>query len=334
MHSLRAAAAAIAVAAIFVFLIGCGGGSSPRPAPPPPQPSGTIRLEGRILAADNPSVLFPSATVTLQPSGNTTATDGNGHFAFSGLASVALTVQVNPAQQPQYLACEILLPALQRDYLNLNIALLPRSAEQVTNLAISPEDQVVEIGTQVQFLAGIQTTTGTRGLRPTWVALGTAGNIDETGVFTANAVGESTIYAFSGTKYTATTLKTVNRRAPAILDVLVDPLLLPASGGQIVVTAPVTDAQGVRVAEALFFAPDGTFVKRTMDLAAGSATDGTYRATYQVPPNNNVPDSKGVQAAQVYQVRVRAVDGSGEAALSKIVEFTVEGLSPPPPPPD
>ena len=328
MHSLRAAAATIIVAVIFGALVGCSSGNNN--VQPPPGPAGTIRLEGRIIAADSLGALFPSASVTVNP---TVTADNNGHFAFSGLPSAPLTVEVNPAFQPEYQPCAVLLPALTSNYLNLNIAVLPRSAGTVTSIAIGPLEQTVEIGSQISFTAGIVTSAGTTGLRPTWVALGPAGSIDENGLFTASATGRSTIYAFSGERFTSTTIEVVREQGPSILDIFLDPTQLPAEGGQMVVTAPLADADGVRSAQALFFAPDGTFASAPLALVAGSAPSGTWRGTSLIPPNTNLPNASGVQAPMRYQVRVRAVDTTGRVTLSKAAEFFVAGLAPPPPPP-
>ena len=330
MHSLRAAAAAIIIAAIFGSLLGCGSGGD---EVAPPGPGGTIRLEGRVIAANNAGLLFPSASIKVLPAGQIVTADGNGHFVFTGLDSVPLTIQVNPISYPQYQPCAIVLPALTANYLNLNVAVLPRTAGTVSSLRIGPQDQEVELGAEVPFAAEIVTSSGAAGLRPTWVALGSAGSIDEDGLFTATATGESTILAFSGERSATTTIRVVNERPPAVLDVLLDPVQLPAEGGPLAVTAPIADIDGVQGAEVLFFAPNGTSVRRQMSRVAGGAQNGTWRATYTVPANNNVPDSNGVQAPMRYQVRVRAVDTGGQVALSKIVEFLVAGLAPPPPPP-
>ena len=210
-------------------------------------------------------------------------------------------VQVNPAYQPSYLACQVAVPSTSQQSLVLNISLLPRSAGVVESLAIGPQNQEVEIGAQVQFVSSIQTSSSATGLTPTWFSLGEAGEIGPSGLFVTDHVGESTVYASVGTRYTSTKLTVLEQRGPAVLEVLVDPTVLPPTGGEIAVTAPIGDAQGVRLAEALVFAPDGTFVKRTMSLVAGSSYNGNLRATYQVPANNNVPDPKGVQATQRYR---------------------------------
>ncbi len=331
MHSLRAAAAAIAIAVIFGSLIGCGSGGDN--GVQPPGPAGAIRLEGRVVAADNAGALFPSASVTVLPAGQTVIADANGHFVFTGLDSVPLTVQVNPLYHPEYQACEILLPALTSNYLNLNVAVLPRSADTVTSLAIAPQNQVVEIGSQIPFRAAIVTSAGATGLRPTWVALGPAGRIDESGLFIATATGQSTIYAFSGTRYTTTTIRVVAQRAPAILDVLLDPTQLPAEGGQMTVTASLADADGVSSAMAIIFSPGGTSVNCPMSLVLGTANNGTWAVTDTIPPNTNLPDTNGIQAPMRYQVGVRAVDADGRVTFSDLVEFFVAGVAPPPPPP-
>jgi hypothetical protein len=104
---------------------------------------------------------------------------------------------------------------------------------------------------------------------------------------------------------------------------------LPAKGGQIVVTAPITDPAGLKLVQTLVFHPDGSFTEITMVLVAG--TTGTYRATYTAPANDNEPVD-GVQAPQVYEVRVRAVDNGARVTLSKLVPFTVLGIPKPPPP--
>ena len=331
MQSLRAVAVVIVLGAIVVSLVGCSGSSSS--APPGPPPAGHVTLQGHITAADNAATVFPQAAVTLLPSGATGNSDSSGNFIFTGLQSMPQSVQVNPAYQPSYMAAEILLPPTAQTSLTLNIALLPRSAGTVTSIGLNPQAQQVEIGGKLQFSASIVTSAGTSGLQPTWFAVGTAGTIDARGVFTCTHVGKSTIFAFSGGMFTSTTLTVVSKRGPAILDVLVDPLQLPPGGGPIVITSPLADSDGVALAEALIFFSDGTFVRRPLALVAGVIDNGTFRATYQVPANSNIPDASGTQAPQHYQLRVRAVDGDGMVSLSKLVGFTVLSLPTPPPPP-
>lgn len=279
MHSLRATVVGFLVAAVVLLLVGCGGGGEAGP----PGPSGTIRLEGRVVAADNTAMTFAGAEVTVLPTGQTVVTDGLGRFAFAGLESTPLTVQVNPVYSPQYQPGAVVLPALTANYLTLNIALLPRSAGSVTALAITPQDQVVEAGALVPFSAGVVTSTGASGLNATWVALGRAGSIDANGLFTAAATGQSTILAFCGDQSAMTTIRVVAERPPTIGEVQIDPAQLPPQGGSATVTVPLGDADGVATAVALIATPSGRTVRLPMALVAGTAQDGTWRVSYNAP---------------------------------------------------
>ncbi len=331
MPSPRAVAAVIVALLFLLMLVGCGGGGG-GPAAGPQQPAGLLDLEGRVVAADHPARVLPLASVVLLPSGLTTTTDGDGHFLFTNVPAGQITVQVTPTAQPGYAAAEVFVPLLPQNYLFLTVALLPRSAGAVTDLRIEPLSQEVEVGSQVQFRAEVVTDRGTTGLVPTWLAVGSAGTIDAAGVFVASAVGSSTIYAFSGDKYTSTTLSAVRERGPAVLETIVDPVQLPATGGQIVITAACTDPQEIAAVEALIFDFTGNFQRVGCALVAGSDTDGTYRATYNVPPNSNLPDAGGVQARQDYEVRIFARDRAGNQTLTPPIPFSVEGLESPPPP--
>lgn len=330
MRILRAAAMAILVAASFGALIGCGSGGDGGPPPPPP---GTIRLEGRVLAADDPGLLFPGATVTVLPAGITVTADAEGRFAFSGLDSVPLTVEVNPAFHPGYQASSITLPALTANYLNLNLALLPRAAGTVTGLTLGPQDQQVEIGGQLAFLAQVVTSGGVAGLRPTWLVLGGVGPINAGGLFTATTIGAGRVLAFSGRRSAQTTVEVVGERPPVVLDMLADPALLPPDGGALTVIASLADADGIAAATAEIITPEGALLLQPMARVAGGVRNGTWRVQYLAPPNTNVPNAAGVQAPMVYSVRVRVVDGDGAVTLSSPVSFTVSPVVAPPPPP-
>jgi hypothetical protein len=295
-----------------------------------------VSLTIKLTAADNVATVFPLATVTLLPSGTVRTSDNNGNCTFSGLSSMPQAVQVNPAYQPNYTAVQVDLPPMSQTSLTVNIALLPHAVGTVTSISLNPQDQKVEVGdkahvSEVQFTATIVTDQGTTGLRPTWFCVGTAGSLDNNGIFTATALGECTIYASSGDKFTSTTATVVSPTGPAIITVLVDPPHLPATGGLISITAPITDPYGVTSVQGLIFQPSGKFAERPMHLVA--STTGTYRVVYQVPPNSNPPNAKGAQPPEVYRIRVRAVDSAGRVSLSRLVPFTELGLPAPPPPP-
>ena len=332
MRSPRAVAAVVVVLLFLLVLAGCGGGGG-GPAAGPQQPAGPVDIEGRVVAADNLARVLPLASVVLLPSGLSTTTDGNGHFLFTDVPAGQITVQVTPTAHPGYAAAEVFLPLLPDNHLFFTVALLPRSAGQVTDLRIQPLNQEVEVGTQVQFQAEVVTDSGTTGLAPTWLAVGSAGTIDANGVFVASGLGSSTVYAFSGTKYTSTVLSTVRERGPAVLETIVDPVQLPATGGQVVITAACTDPQGIAAVEALIFDFTGNFQRVNCSLVAGTDTDGTYRAVYHAPANSNVPDAGGLQASQDYEVRIFARDRAGNQTLTPPIRFSVQGLEPPPPPP-
>jgi hypothetical protein len=306
------------------LLGGCGGSSSPPPVVPPPP--GPVSLTIKLTAADNAVAVFPSADLTVLPSGATGVSGSNGSFTFTGLQSMPTAVQVNPVYQPSYAAAQVNLPPTPQTSLTVDIALLPYSAGTVTSIVLNPQAQEVQIGTRLQFTASIVTSAGTTGLRPTWFSLGTAGSLDNKGVFTTTHVGSSTIYAFSGDLFTSTTLTVTGLTGPQIVQVLVDPLQSPSGGGPVVITVPIIDPVGIPTVQALIFGPNGIFTQLPMALVAGTGSNGTFRVTFQVPAN-------GTQTQQKYQVRVRAVDTQGRGTLSKLVPFTVLGLHGPPPPP-
>jgi hypothetical protein len=329
MQSRRAVAAVIIVVAFASLLVGCGGSSSPPPVGPPPP--GPISLTVNLTAADSAAAVFPSANLTLLPSGATGVSGSNGSFTFTGLQSMPTAVQVTPVYQPSYAAAQVNLPTTTQTSLTVDIALLPYSAGTVTSIALNPQAQEVQIGTRLQFTASIVTSAGTTGLSPTWFSVGTAGSIQPgpgpgTATFTTTHVGSSTIYVFSGDLFTSTTLTVTGLTGPQIVQVLVDPLQLPSGGGPVVITAPIIDPVGIPTVQALIFHPNGVFTQLPMALVAGTGSNGTFRVTYQVPAN-------GTQTQQKYQVRVRAVDTGGRVTLSKLVPFTVLGLHGPPPPP-
>ncbi|HEY3396557.1 MAG TPA: carboxypeptidase-like regulatory domain-containing protein [Armatimonadota bacterium] len=335
MRSLPPTVAAIVALTLTVILTiilaGCGGGDSTTPITPPP--AGEVTVVGRVTAADNPALSFPSATVTLQPSGRTVRTDTHGGFTLAHVTAGHLILDVNPLSAPTYRAAEIFVDTQAGDVVHVTVSLLPVAVPLPTDIRISPLTQSVEVQSKVQFSAQIINADGPTALRPTWLSVGTAGTIDANGLFTTTHQGVSTIFAFSGPVYTTTTITATAPAGPVIFDVVIDPLQVPASGGPVVFTIPASDAQGVETVQVLIFPPSAATITRPAALVSGTAINGTFRASYQVPANTNPTNPDGSQPPQTYRVRVRAVDGSGQVTLSAIKNFTVLGLEAPPPPP-
>lgn len=89
---------------------------------------------------------------------------------------------------------------------------------------------------------------------------------------------------------------------PTISDVQVNPTQLPRfTGGEVTVSAQVTDSSGVAEVWAQVEKPDGTKERVTMNLAGS-----VYQGTITVAAN-----TRNDGQAQTYRVWVRARDGKG-----------------------
>jgi len=334
MKSLSTAITRVILLVAILALVGCGGGGGVGSGSQgPAQPAGDVTIQGRVIAADNPAWAFAQARVTVLPSGQSATTNTSGQFALLQVPSGTLTLEVNPANSPNYQAAAVIIPTVPGDQVNLSVALLPATAEEPTIIALAPLGIAVEVGSQVQFQAAIVTESGTTAFVPTWLAVGPAGAITPAGLFSATTPGTSDIYAFSGAASNSTTISVLPVQAPEITEVIVNPQTLTASGGTITITSACTDGQGVDTVLATIYYPGGAVDQVGLGRVAGTARDGSYRATYEVPANSNIPDPDGVQAPQTYYLQIAATDIDSRLRLSELVTFEVAGLEPPPPPP-
>jgi hypothetical protein len=165
------------------------------------------------------------------------------------------------------------------------------------------------------------------------MSVGRAGTFSEDQVFTATQVGTNTIYVSSGAVAASTTISVVGQRGPVLESVVVNPLRISASGGVLTMTVAATDGGGVVSVVATIYPPDAPSVEVPLHLVAGDARTGTYRGTWDVPPNSNIPNASGVQAQQAYTLRIAAKDITSRQTLSDYIGFAVRGLVAPPPPP-
>lgn len=109
---------------------------------------------------------------------------------------------------------------------------------------------------------------------------------------------------------------------PMVQDFTIDPVTISPYGGNVTISAVVTDNVAVSSAVALVTKPDLSVV--TVPLSGTFV----YSATYAAPSN---PTGSN----QTYTVRVRATDTSNNSFTADSLSFTVlaPGLPPPPPPP-
>jgi len=100
------------------------------------------------------------------------------------------------------------------------------------------------------------------------------------------------------------------------------------TGGDVTISADVTDPSGVRWVKAIVGEPDGSKVEVTLSLPSGS----TYQGLYNAPPNAR----NDGQAIGPYTVHVRAEDNAGNPTPEPGVavgEFTVPAAEKPQDPP-
>jgi hypothetical protein len=120
---------------------------------------------------------------------------------------------------------------------------------------------------------------------------------------------------------------------PVIKNCTLSPVQLGSRGGNVTVTARVTDDKGVEKVSAVISGPfidstelgpagnNGAVI--TLNRISGNATDGTYRGTFTAPPNTG-------KLTQTYSVTVMASDISGNTVSEPCGSFNVSPAGPPP----
>lgn len=326
--------------ALILLRGGCGGGGGA--VGPPPPPSGTAQIQGEVRAADNISMTISYAEVTAQPAAVTTITGSLGSFALTNLPAGDITLQVNPLQHPSYQAMTLVVPTEAGKITRVTVALLPTGTDPPTQITVAPSNPSVEVGGVIGFGSTVTAASGELAVMPSWLLTGDIGYIGATGQFHAQKIGTGVVAAIAGGVSAATNVTVIPPQPPDISTVIVSPFSLPASGGVVSIVAAISDGQGIDVdgdgnplVEARITLPDSSELDPPLPMAldAGTLQDGTYRTTYQAPPNDNIPNMWGIQAPQTYTVHVRAWDTVGTSATSDPYDFTVQGVEAPPVPP-
>ncbi len=332
--------------ALTLGMCGCGGGGGTSTTPSGPHPSSdNAVVAGQVVEADNVAVPLIGAVVSEPSTGETATTDSGGRFTLSGLPGGSIRINVAVSTTPNYNSLSIIIPTHAHQTTSVVLAVLPVAVGAPTALTVSPQNQTVSRGASVQFSANVFVGTTKVSVQPTWILTGDAvGTIDATGLLRTVASGTAGVTAAVGSLLSGTTVVVTSSVSPNITSVLVSASKaspLPASGGAVTITAAISDPIGILTFDTTtqkglkfeVYLPDGTVQELSPgNPVAGTLYDGTWRLTYNVPANSNIPDSTGAQAPQTYSIRVAARDQLGNASYSAFYDFVVAGLDVPPAP--
>ncbi len=367
---LRAMSRFAGVVLLIVFtmvLVGCGSDDATDATAidsHPAHPDNAV-VVGRVVAADNVAMTLGRAIITEATTGRSVEANAVGVFRLDGLpASSATPLIVDVPRAPDYQSARVPVTTLAGKTTTVILALLPATVGTPTALYIDPSGSsapAIEQGGLLQFSASIYAGNNKKqeGLQPTWLLSGdNVGTIDAAGALRASKSGSARVTAVAGNLVQTTAVEVVGAQPPTISSVLISAstdLPVGASGGPVMMTCAASDGNGIRLFDkgayrALAFeiyTPAGELVRLVpgypvagtvetvldVDSALVSVCkDGTWRLTYTVPANSNVPGTDGTQAAQTYSVRVAARDVSGTVRYSEFHDFIVKGLDTPPPP--
>ncbi len=332
------------IVTVAVITVGCGGGDGGGGIVPGPA-GGTATLNGTVVGADNVATVVPNAVVTVQGTGRSTTSDANGNFTLGGLPSGTFTVLVTTPQSEQYGTATAQVPLTDNATTTVNFAVLPLDLAQPEQILLDPINATLDLNGLLAYRVQVvgPDNQAYEGIEPTWVVTGGIGQISAAGVFTAQAVGSGQVKAYSGNAERTATMVVVAPRPPQIASFRVNPQMLPATGGQVFMSAAIKDGDGIRVQDVTvqILPAGGEPIEVPMAVTnPGSAIpcsgllncyiDASFGVNYQVPPNDNTPTPEGVQAEETYSVSLLVRDRSGMTSQSEFVDFVVQGIDPPP----
>lgn len=349
---------------VLIVFAGCGGDDAvvPQDDGNAPHPDNAT-VAGRVVKADNPNPTQPAeglsrAVVTEPSTGRSVETDATGAFVLTGLpASNNLLINASVPRSGEYDSAHLYVQTTRNQVTQVEISVLPVALGKPTALAIGPENVTVEAGASVQYTATVAFGAQVVQVQPSWTLLndpvGAFQYNGRPGRFVTTQAGVGRIRGTVGDLVAETTLTVVGSRPPDISSVFASHSVdrpVAATGGNVTVTAAVSDGDGVRHVYLDVFpqhaAPEAPIAGT---LIAGASDDGTWRIVYPAPANSNQPNAQGVQAPQMYSMRVRALDADEPApgtltpaelaqwyrdhqTTSDWLDFAVSGLEAPPPP--
>ncbi len=333
--------------ALAIISLGCDGGDGGGDGGPAPQ-TGTATLTGTVVSAADTGITVPNAVVTVQGTGGSAVSGADGRFTINNLPAGEWPVEVQTPQSEDYGTADARVPLTVGQTTTVNLAVLPLGTPRPQQILLDPVDATIDVNGRIAYRTQLvgPNNEALEDLQPTWVARGGVGTVDADGVFTAEAVGFGQVSAYAGDAERTGSVVVVAPRPPQIASFRVNPLKLPATGGQVYISAAVTDGDGVNVREVTvqIFAPGDQIIELDMDVTnpdtaiscgglANCYVDASFGVTYQIPANDNQPTPGGVQAAEQYSARLLVRDRTGMRTQSEFVDFTVEGIDAPPPQP-
>lgn len=160
------------------------------------------RLRGIVVHAEQPTLPFPGARITLRSSKGLAlqiSSRDDGTFEFANVPDGTLEVTFDGAQPGVFLPVMVNVRTDYSSFSTIAVALEPArlSTTPVTAVSLTPKEPTVAVGQTLQLTAGIDGGDPLRKM-PTWVVEGGVGSITPLGEFHAEVPGTGTLRAIAG----------------------------------------------------------------------------------------------------------------------------------------
>lgn len=337
--------AGVMLAAIALTL-GCGGGEDEGGGGGPPLPVGTAVLRGAVIAADEVTTRLPNALVSVLGTGRSQTADAAGNFEIRGLPGGQYTVEAQTPNQSNYGTTRVVVTLVEGETTTVNLAVLPEGVPQPVEVTLDPLAAVVDLNGRVRYRSQVLGQGGVvlEGVMPTWVVDGGIGTVTPDGLFIAQRVGDGSVIAYAGAAQRRSTVQVTAPAPPQVSSFQLDPRSLGAGGGDVYMSAAISDGDGIRLADVQFeiLGPgDQRFLvpvtvpnpesAEPCDGQPGCYSRATFAAIFTAPANDNRPTEAGVQAPEYYSARVLVTDRAGQSTATPFIDFEVRGVDQPPP---
>ncbi|MEA3402034.1 MAG: carboxypeptidase-like regulatory domain-containing protein [Armatimonadota bacterium] len=338
----------LVIIAVMTVGFGCGGDDGAGGVAPPTPVMGTATLAGTVVAASDPTLGVSDAVISVVDANRSGLSGAGGSYRIENLPAGTWSVQVTTPRSEHYGTANAEVPLNENETTTVHFAVLPLDVSVPEQILLDPTSATIDLNGQITYRTQLVSASSKAldSLEPTWVVTGGIGSMSPTGVFTAQSVGAGQVQAFSGSARRTSTVVVVSPRPPQINSFRLNPQILPATGGQVYISASIADGDGVRVQDAKVqvYAPGDRIIELDMQVSNPETAiacpglvncyrQASYNTTFAAPANDNQPTADGVQAPENYSARLLVRDRTGMTSTSEFVDFTVQGIDQPPPRP-